>query len=1056
MFEEIITDAAELLAEKQLGLDQKKDSDKRNLSEMLVSFRQIFENELTEQFLKVCATMKFKYEIKKLAPETLHTIAIGIKDIVEDAVKSGNTVSISNIFQNKAIIEVAEQGCSEQKRKESNIVINPENTSENANENKKNTEEKVKTKEQAEKILGGTSKTLAKASKIMKEINEENIEQKVEELRELLKTEEAQAEERQESEALKYYIDNGTEEEKNQAQDALNNKKERNERRKKTSEEQRDTRSNVSGILFGFMKDAYNPIYSRKFDQNRWLEITREKILIEIMIDGAFSNEEKLALKSQLEKSSSIDEVTRILAQKMSELAVERGEEPIDIASLQKNARESVQPRVYKDIEVDDELKSRDIILSEKYAQMFFDKTDRQRVSQFIKQINSNNPDETYDFEILDKIKRVDKDFYYSMLRNISVAAREHKNDFLQDKFDELIDKDVGEQLYEQNHEQVVMAREKLTPEEQRNGKVGVIGVLNNFLIAVYHSEKSIDRLKKELEVFLTKDNAFTNEEKNEFIEKIRNVDSVEEYQHEVLEKMDELAIEYGNGKFDKERVLKSSQRFSKLSDLQRAKARAKIVFDEGLYNRYLEFQHDLINGKKDGVYDLELLYMLKQRQDVEPYVYDVLMKYVKKVATIKNDSNLMRIYKNFQLTDREDEVVEQEEQEMKRKIEDRNQKIELAKSKVREERNNLTEEELNEARKREPVLLFGMLIEICEEKPERNIEILKEKIFDFIGNQIALSDDEKERILIDVYDAKENYELEKKIAEKILELSQERGIPDLLRDPNKIISRAKKRTLTKNYKSLREETKVHEAIPSKIYAVMFCEEDDRKEIFKLIKNLTSDNPKLPLDLSVLEKIEKIDKSFYYSMIRNVGVAVRNTNDEELKETFKSLVTNEVIKQTGRDSNDFDSTNVKAQILFEERLYNRYSNAVQEIIQGSLDGVYDIDLIEMVRERNVEIYEALMSNIDKISRQRDDNNLRTVYDMFRKKDEKEQTQEMNDDRREIKIDTEPDTHKKVGKLEVENIFVAPEVSEIVESHTDSERLVRREKNQLDDIVGEGR
>ena len=140
--------------------------------------------------------------------------------------------------------------------------------------------------------------------------------------------------------------------------------------------------------------------------------------------------------------------------------------------------------------------------------------------------------------------------------------------------------------------------------------------------------------------------------------------------------------------------------------------------------------------------------------------------------------------------------------------------------------------------------------------------------------------------------------------------------------------------------------------------------------------------------------------------------------------------------------------------MFEERLYNRYSNACLEISQGSPDGVYDIDLIEMVRERNIEIYDALMSNIDKISRQRDDNNLRTVYNMFRKKDEKEKEQkqvQVHDEvQPEVKEEAKADSPLKVSRIEVGKIFVAPEVSEIVVNHSDSERLVHREKNQTDD------
>ena len=413
---------------------------------------------------------------------------------------------------------------------------------------------------------------------------------------------------------------------------------------------------------------------------------------------------------------------------------------------------------------------------------------------------------------------------------------------------------------------------------------------------------------------------------------------------------------------------------------------------------------------------------------------------------------------KEAKIVFQEDDVVKEEEQERKRKLEDRNQKIEIAKTKRKEERDNLTEEELGEARKKEPISLFEMLTEICKEENEQNLEGLKEKIFDFLGNQIALSEIEIERMLIDVDNSINNHQLEMIFANKICELAEERGIDQKLRDPNKFILRAKMRTRTRNYKNVETNFNGYDSIPSRVYAMMFCEEGDRKDVFKLVQNLSADNPKPPFDFSVLEKIEKIDSSFYRSMIRNIGMAAKRTNNPELKEIYDTLVSNEEAKQIREETDDLEAANIKAQIIFDECLYNRYDITSTEIVQGSPDGVYDIDLIEMIRERNTEIYNVLMTNIDKFSRQREDKNLRTVYEMFRKKDEKEkeQTQEIDDTRREIKIETEPDMHKKVGNLEVGNIFVAPEVSEIVVSHTDSERLVRKEKNQQGDTVGEGR
>lgn len=1059
MFEEIITDAAELLAKKQLGLDQKKDSDKGNLPEVLVSFRQIYENELTEQFLKVCATMKFKYEIRKLAPETLHAIAIGIKDVVEDAVNGGDTASISSIFQNRTIMEVAEKECSEQKRKENNNLRNlanediNENEKANENKNDKLSEGKIESREQAASILGGDSEILDEASEIIHDTNKENIKEKIEELKKLYKTEDAQDEDRRETEALQYFENNGTDEERNQAQDALKNKTDRNERRNYTDKKQKETRSEVSGILFGFMKDAYNPIYSRDVDPTKWLESIKVKVISEILMDAAFSDDEKLELKEQLQNCNSIDDFTQILAQKMNELNIERGENAIDVEVLQKNAKNTVQPRIYEDIADDKQLKNRDIVLSERYAQMYFNRVDRERVSEFIKQINSNETDIDYDFEILDKIKKVDKNFYYSMIRNIGIAARENNNQDLKSKFEELIDKEVGEQLYYQNNERVIRARAEMSPEKQRETKGFITGVLHNFLIATYHTDKSVDKLKSELELFIQQDNGLQGNEKNEFINKIRQIESIDAYRDVIFEKMNDLVVEKNKAPLNKEQAFNAAKKFAKPAELQKAQARAKIVFDEGLYNAYLEFQNDLIKGREDGEYNLELIYMLKQRQDTEPYIYETIMKHMKLIATSRNDKNLMRIYESFQTSDKTDMDFEQEQQdEDKRKLEERNQKIEIAKLKRKEERKGLTEEELSEARKREPILLFEMLTEICEEKNEQNFEVLKEKIYDFMGNQIAFSETEIEKLLIDVDNSINNRQLEKIFANKISELSAERGIAQKLRDPNKFIKRAQMRTRTSNYRSVETEFKGHDSIPSRVYAVMFCDEKDRKEIFKLVENLMADNPKPPFDLSILEKIEKIDSSFYRSMIRNVGIAAQRSNNPELKEIFNTLVANEEAKQIGEDTSDLEMANIKAQIVFDECLYNRYNITSMDIVQGSPDGIYDIELIEMTRQRNTEIYEVLMANMERLSRQRDDKNLRTVYDMFRKKDEKEkeQTQEHNDIPKEIKTEAETDSQLKVSKIEVGKIFVAPEVSEIVVNHTTSERLVHGEKDQTDD------
>ena len=116
MIEKKITDAAEVLARKQLGIEPKKDGvqDEKDLPEMLVQYTKTFENELTEKFKLICASMEQRFGLRDLSEDTMLAIA----NKIHEEAQNGNLNSIATIAENGEIVNIAEKAAIKQQRVE--------------------------------------------------------------------------------------------------------------------------------------------------------------------------------------------------------------------------------------------------------------------------------------------------------------------------------------------------------------------------------------------------------------------------------------------------------------------------------------------------------------------------------------------------------------------------------------------------------------------------------------------------------------------------------------------------------------------------------------------------------------------------------------------------------------------------------------------------------------------------------------------------------------------------------------------------------------------------
>lgn len=1071
MFEEIITGAAELLAEKQLGLDRKKDSDKGNLPEVLVSFRQIYENELTEQFLKVCATMKVKYEIRKLEPETLQAIAIGIKDVVEDAVKGGDTVSISSIFQNKEILAIAEKETIKQKQKEETKV--EESIPKIQNEPQENKAIEQAKVDEVYNGFGELTDTNKKVLDLSKQMTKDNVAEIRKQISINVNSEEVKKENEEFYKQAEIVIQNGTEEQKRQTMEEVRRRKKIEKRRSMTPEERLEKRRFVNTNLFDLISLSTNSGFNKNID------FIKAEILAFVDEEVAFTDEEVLEITESINKTNELREIQTILAKKLISISKENGviikDESTLIESLINTAKNKTRTKIEKEntelnrtnskkgLNYEEESKTIDKELSIKYANMYLGERDRARVMSLLDQIEDVDSNMSYDFSILDKIKNTNRDFYYSMIRHIGLVARDTKNQILTRTFDEIVEKEAKEQTIIQNKMSSINVRKNMSPEKQKETKAFLTGILYNFVAQNYHSEESLEIQKEELIKFLRKEHGFSEEEKLEFYKKIEAASSNEEFVDVMIDKMAELTKEKNGIILNKDKVREVAQKKPKISKMQIAKAKAKIVLDDQTFNQYIEFERELIKGISEDDsrdYDFDLVDLLKQR---DSEIYENVKAYIKEISEKrKDDKKLKRLYDRLVTNDRNDNEFKLEWEK------ENEQKKSIIKNTVENKRKKREElpKNLNNSTTKTSIALFDLMTRIYDEKNETNegLEHLKSEVFGYIANDMSFSDEETAELLEEVMNSTRNAELGKILAGKMVKLSEERGIPKGSLFDTQIIEMAKNRTRTMNLRQ-RENIGKANVLQSQVYAKMFLNINDRNALNKMLSYSSyAENSKkeMTFDFDVLDKIKDVNEAFYYTTIRALGVMAEKTGKPELTEKYNELLTNELMEKNYNDLDDFGKINVKARIVLDERIYNRYKDLENDVRNGSIDGEYDEELIKFLQEKEPNIYTTLMRQTKQIATTRKDVGLAKLVEKFMSQEEqdigneKKQTQDFDKVQEKKQVESEIDLSKETRSIDVGNIFVAPEVSEIVISHADSERLVRKEKNQPEDIVGEGR
>mgnify|MGYP003293738382 CR=1 FL=1 len=469
MFEEKISEAADALTRKQLGIEKSEDEKRDDFPKMFVQISSVFQIELMEQLNKISANMMQKYNLLEISPKTLDKIAEKIREEAE----SERISSISELSQNKDILAIAEIATENQIKLENSTEYDEEN---NANFSE---ESELKEKNQLDKAIENlrlSSKTKNEIHDLFQTITEENVSDVRNKIRSKIQSEEYIKEDEDYKNNAEYVLKHGTEEQKAQTLEELARREALAKRRSMTPEERRQKRFQVKSILFDFVvKGENNPDF----------ECFRNEFEEYIAEEYAFDDDEILELKSLIDKAKNISNLQDIALDKICDLYKEHGKTIKNKEKFKERLLVSANKRTWtrytesenkkdyatydKDKKLDDyyqtlnesvkNLNNREELFTEThskldnefteiYANMLLEDGDKQRLRNLFESLKDNETEVNmlYDFAILDKIKKVDKNFYYLALRQMKNISQTSKNTTLTAKIEEIIQKEIKEQ----------------------------------------------------------------------------------------------------------------------------------------------------------------------------------------------------------------------------------------------------------------------------------------------------------------------------------------------------------------------------------------------------------------------------------------------------------------------------------------------------------------------------------------------------------------------------------------------------------------------------------
>ena len=1065
MFEEKISEAADALTRKQLGIEKSEDEKRDDFPKMFVQISSVFQIELMEQLNKISANMMQKYNLLEISPKTLDKIAEKIREEAE----SERISSISELSQNKDILAIAEIATENQIKLENSTEYDEEN---NANFSE---ESELKEKNQLDKAIENlrlSSKTKNEIHDLFQTITEENVSDVRNKIRSKIQSEEYRKEDEDYKNDAEYVLKHGNEEQKAQTLEELARREALAKRRSMTPEERRQKRFQVKSILFDFVvKGENNPDF----------ECFRNEFEEYIAEEYAFDDDEILELKSLIDKAKNISDLQDIALDKICDLYKEHGKIIKNKEKFKERLLVSANKRTWtrytesenkkdyatydKDKKLDDyyqtlnegvkNLNNREELFTEThskldnefteiYANMLLEDGDKQRLGNLFESLKNNETEVNmlYDFAILDKIKKVDKNFYYLALRQMKNISQTSKNTTLTAKIEEIIQKEIKEQSAAVTKDIVLRFRKSMKPEDQLNKRRGVSGVLQTFLMDCMRSNKSLEYQKSEILKYLKKEHGLSEKEKLEFYESISKAKSNDEFADVLANKMEEIISESGK-KVDKEQLLRKAKKEPQYSEFQITTVRAKIVLDSQLYNQFLDFQDELTHGKTENDekdYDYGFIEIIKQK---DPIIYEALKERIMAISKKRDhDKMLKRLGERIEALDKSDDDIRKEIQEENELIANKIGNAINAKREKVEKKSGLktTTEQTSHT-------LFNFMTRIFDEKygTDSDFETVKKDVFEYVSQDLAFSIEETEEMLKKIINADRGIELGKVLAEKMVELAEKRGIPEKNILPNQIIGRAKERTQIKNLRigSNGENIDRRSILLNRVYAKMFLNGEDRMKALEIIERMSDTSPNAIYDFSILDKIKNIDESFYYSMVRTVGFMANKTGKSELNDKYSELIAKELMEKNYNELDDLGKINARAKLVLDEGIYNRYKNFEESIIYGSPDGLYDEQLIEYIKGKDPNIYRLILSQMEKNAKSRNDNTLLDFIEKNKLKDkesEKDQT------------DAQDTSEKSI--LTVQNL----KVDEVVIAHSEGiDMFNQKHKNeQTIDDTGDGR
>lgn len=1027
MFEEKISEAADILAEKQLEIRKEQDENIRDLSKMLVQISNAFQLELMEQLNKISANMMQKYALTNISVETLGIIAEKIKDEIED----GKIKSISELSQNKEIIGVAEQATIKQKEKENKI--REEDLEKIPAEYLNYGEEVGKTEKlsSADKTmidLWRLTETKSKILKIAEGVTPENLSEKIAEIEKISNSKEAKEEKKAEQLVNEEILLNGTTEQKAVVEDKINLDALTDERQQLNDKEQLEDKTSIRIMLFNYMKEIGKIENNSNFPEETFNAL-KASIIAAFAADHCISNENKINMMN----CKSAKELMITLSEELADICIQDGHPPhtVDALQFRNLARKQSGKVLYQYTEgshgKEDE---RTTIV---YSTAFLSPQEKANVKNLLKQLKSNKKDEIYDFSILDNLKSIDKNLYYSMIRNIGNAAQKTNNPILKGKFEELVENETQSEYHDQLTEELISRRFfQKSPEKQKKTRSDIASVLYNYIRGLNFSNKSLAVQKREMIGVFRRDNGFSDEEKDILIEKIENAKGKDDLSEILIDKMNEVFFEKTGRRLDKENVLEKSKKPFVASDTYKMKARAKLTFNESLYRKYEIFVDSILTKNIDENTDYKILPII---EDKYPEIYKNLIDLMKRIYTRSKDEEHRNQVKRF-LTAEDLEISEKEEKQNRMLRDIKN---------IIDERKTLREKQGgNKSTTKASVNLYRLMTKTFDPKNnnETSFEEIKKEAYDYISSDMSFSENETEDLLRQIVLSSSNGDLGYVFAKKMVELSEARGIAKNTLNTTEIIDLVQKKY---EQKSLSGNTQYDRAsrITSMRYAKMFLGEEGKNEVTKFISAMNSPNLQTKLDFSILNKAKNVDESFYYSMIRSVGLMARRTKNQELNDKYDELIATELITKGYNNQDALGKNDLKAKIMFDENIYCRYSNLVKSIKDGSSNGVYDEEMLEYLQDKTPQIYQTLVFEMKKIAESRNDRGLlglieRTKFDD--KQNENDQTDVNNIGNKSI--------------LTVQNL----KVDEVVIAHSEGiDMFGQKNKNgQTIDDTGDGR